>query len=107
MRKSEKENTPKPHYGLKDIKDKIRRKEYVVPWPVHQSAWKDFRWKVEDIEKVYLRLSPFSFDITIENKNNRKLMDVYKIRNFEGENIYTKFYVHDSGKLIITSLKKL
>jgi len=98
---------PKPYYRLKDVKEKIRSKEYNVPLPVHKSAWKDFRWKVEDIEKVYLRLSTISFDITIENESNGKLMDVYKIRDFEGEKIYTKFYFHDSGKLMITSFKEL
>jgi len=52
-------------------------------------------------------LSTISFDITIENESNGKLMDVYKIRDFEGEKIYTKFYFHDSGKLMITSFKEL
>jgi len=100
-------NKKKAYYDLRVVKEKIKKNEIKINRNAAISAQEDFKWKSEDIKKVYLKLKPIHFDITDQNTTNHLYMDTYKIRNIDGEDVYTHFYINQSGTLIISSFKKL
>lgn len=97
----------KAYYDLNIVKEKVKRNEIQINKNAALSAQEDFKWESEDIKRVYLKLRSIHFDITDQNKNNHLYMDTYKIRNVDGEDVYTHFYINVFGTLIISSFKRL
>jgi len=110
---------PKPAYPVKDVKSLLKNNNFRINPDALQDAFDDFGWGQGEIVKCLLKINDrYHRDDPSKNhfykvEEHRQFpntkMDYYKIKNgFEGNQVYTHFYIHPvSGKLVISSLKEL
>ncbi len=109
----------RPTYDLKLVKQKLRAGEFDIKPNAKSTAKDEFEWGTDDIVKCLLNLN--SRHYVKDNGSNHfyktephrhfpnTMMDYYKARGiYQGESVYTHFYVRNSdGCLVISSFKEL
>ncbi|MBT4288437.1 MAG: hypothetical protein HOD92_14005 [Deltaproteobacteria bacterium] len=102
----------KPHYNLKDIKQKLREDKVLIQGNALQYALMDFNWTRNDIIRCYLKLNGNHFyKSDFKNDPEYEPLDIYKADPIYGESVYTHFYVSKDqkhkDKVIINSFKRI
>jgi len=101
-----KKNKRKPSYPLKCVKKCVRDKNYGIRENASENAWHQLGWEVDDIEKAVGGLKPSHF---LKTEKHRKIpnlyVDYYEVDKILSCSVYLHFYITDSGRLIINSLK--
>jgi len=108
-----------PSYDLANVKRLVRASRFRINPDALQDVIDDFGWSDVEVVKVLLALNSrlFRSDPTrnhfYKTEPHRSfpntMMDYYKIANaYQGEKVYTHFYIHpSSGLLVISSFHEL
>lgn len=98
---------PKSYYPLSEVRDKIQSGCVLIHQNALMDALHEFGWGAEEILNTYLFFKDHHFYKKEPSKLSTLLIiDYYKAR-FNGEDIYTHFYITSDNKtLVINSFKK-
>lgn len=98
-----------PCYRLRDVKKLVHDAKWSVNVDAGIDAFNYFGWKSDEIKRALIRLSGAAFYKTEYHKQFYPVtVDVYKIKDFYGENVYIHFYIRPKdGWLIINSCHNL
>lgn len=96
----------KPYYSKKQIINCIENRKIQLEPDARQRAKDDFGWKLDDIKKALKKLSPNNCYKSEQRFENPGIWVDYYRADVMGEQIYTHFYIDETGQLIIDSFKK-
>ena len=106
--KSSKTKKPTAQYDLGTIRNLIDQGNVRIRRNAEMSALNDFGWGIDDIKNAIKKLQSRHFCKSADHHNRAgTVLDYYKARGIKTEDIYTHFYIDDSGFLIISSFKRL
>ena len=93
----------KPYYPLKEVNSKIAQNKYDITNKALVEAQRDFGWVKKDIANSLKKLRRNQCHKTERSTKSPMVMfDVYHAKNLNGENVYTKLYIHKDRLKIIS-----
>ena len=106
--KSSKTKKPTAQYDLGDIRNLINQGKVYIRPNAERSSFNDFGWGIDEIKDAMKKLKSKHFYKSADHDRRAgTVLDYYKARGIKTEDIYTHFYIDDSGFLIISSFKRL
>ena len=101
----------KPSHPLKKVQHLAKTEQVYFRGNALRDAQHDFGWRAAEILDAITKLREcihFVKTAGHEVKKGAVMLDAYRARGINGENIYTHLYIDPkTGKLIIDSFKKL
>ncbi len=95
---------PQPSYPLGEVKGLIAEGRVWITANALRRAQEDFNWGPRDIIDALLKLQSKHFSKPEASRSiHCEVIDVYKVINLKGENVYTHFYVDDKKRLLVVN----
>jgi len=96
----------KPSHPLGRVKQAIKEENYEIDEDALENAQEHFGWRLDDIERAFLKLQHKHFTSSKRHFTKPDLwVDHYRAYGLLGENVYTHFHFEEDT-LQITSLKR-
>lgn len=106
VQKKRKKGINTPSFKLKEVKKLISQGKILINQNSLDGAYRCFNYTTPDIKSALLKIKANNFHKTEPSIYKPKIMiDTYKFKGSNDENIYTHFYIEDD-LLIINSFKE-